>query len=162
MHFITQSGLISNLVRTPVILEGVLNGVTPDRARTATDGPGGWSVIEIVCHLRDFDGYFQERCQLMVEQDNPMLPAFDHLAIAREERYIDQDLSTAFAEYLASRRRFISLVESLTEDQLDRTGIHPESGPITVRMQSIRGALHDIDHTEQIVRCLGLADRFQI
>jgi DinB superfamily len=156
----SKSRLITQMGKTATILQGMVHGVTAQEARKATDGPDGWAVIEIVCHLRDFDGYFQQRCHLMLNEENPALPAFDHEAIAIDQKYIEQDLQTALAAYLDSRRRFIALVEGLSDEQLARPGVHPESGPITVLEQSFRSILHDIDHTEQIARTLGKATRF--
>jgi hypothetical protein len=154
--------LLAQMVRTPAILQAVLHGVTQDQAVSATDGPNGWSVIEILCHLRDFDGYFQQRCHLMLAEANPALPAFDHEAIAIKQNYQAQQLVNVWPAYAASRQRFVALVESLTDEQLNRPGIHPESGPITVLDQSLRAVLHDIDHSEQIARSLGRAERFAV
>jgi hypothetical protein len=156
----TKSRLVTQMSKTPTILLGLVHGLTNEQARAATDGPDGWAVIEIACHLRDFDGYFQQRCHMMLAEKNPDLPSFDHEAIAIDQKYIEQDLATVLAAYVDSRRRFIALVESLDDEQLARPGVHPESGPITVLEQSFRSVLHDLDHTEQIARSLGRAERF--
>ena len=60
MSILTPAGLLRSMSRTPVILEGLLNGVDQGRATAATDGPDGWSVVEIVCHLREQKGLSQQ------------------------------------------------------------------------------------------------------
>jgi uncharacterized damage-inducible protein DinB len=160
MAMMNKQRCLAAMVRTPVILQAVLRDVTADRARQATDGPDGWSVVQILCHLRDFDGFYQHRIQMMLDESNPHLPAYDHEAIAIEQNYQGQDIADVLAAYLASRRQFVTMITGLSDEQLERDGIHPESGSMTVLEQAFRSVTHDIDHTEQIVRALGYAARF--
>jgi hypothetical protein len=157
--FVTPDRFILNARRTPVILHGLLHGVTQERAMAATDGPDGWSVVEVVCHLRDFEGFFRERVELMLREDNPELPAYDHEALAIERDYQHQELRLALAVLLEERREFIALLESLRPEQFERTGIHPENGLITVLDAAVQLTHHDINHIDQITRCLGLSER---
>ena len=161
MPLMTGPRQLASFVRTPALLQAILKDVTQEEAMAATDGPDGWSVIEIVCHLRDFDGYFRGRCEMMLNEDNPRLPAYDHEAIAVERNYKGEKLGDALTAFLESRRSYVAFLSGLTEEQLDRPGVHPESGPITVLDQSLRAVLHDIDHTEQIARALGKVERFR-
>lgn len=159
MTFVTPDRFIANARRTPVILNALLSGVSPDRAMNATDGPDGWSVVEVVCHLRDFDGFFRGRVELMLGEENPVLPAYDHEALATERDYQGQDLREAFASLLDQRRSFLELLAGLTPEQLARTGIHPENGPISVFDAIVQLTHHDLTHLDQIARCLELSDR---
>jgi len=157
--FVTPDRFITNARRTPVLLHALLHGVTRERAMEATDGPDGWSVVEVVCHLRDFEGFFRHRAELMLTEDNPDLPAHDHEALAIDRDYQHQDLREAQAVLLEERRLFISLFESLRPEQFARSGIHPENGQITVMDSLIQLTNHDITHLDQIARCLDLSDR---
>ena len=159
MSIVTPERLLRSIVRTPVILRGLLSGADQQRALSATDGPDGWSVLEVVCHLRDFDSFFQERVELMLADDSPALPAYDHELIAVERNYRGDDLAGALAALVEHRAGFIRLFEGLDPDQWSRTGVHPEMGPISVLDAATQVVFHDIDHTEQITRCLGLAER---
>lgn len=157
MTFYTPDRLIGGMKRTPIVLRGLLSGVSQERAQAAMDGPDGWNVVEIVCHLRDFEGFFRGRAELMLNEDVPQLPAYDHLAIARERDYAHQDLRDALGVLAAERRRFIELLEGLDPDQWQREGVHPEAGPMRVIDSAFQVVLHDTDHMQQIARCLGLA-----
>jgi hypothetical protein len=157
--YVTPDRFITNARRTPVILHGLLHSVTQERAMAATDGPDGWSVVEVVCHLRDFEGFFRHRVELMLTHDNPELPAYDHEALAIERDYQHQELRNALAVLLEERREFIALFESLTPEQFQRTGIHPENGQITVLDSAVQLTHHDITHLDQITRCLDLSEQ---
>ena len=143
--------------QTCTTLGHVLHRVDQETATTlrdAHDGPKGWTVVEVVCHLRDFDTIFRNRAVLMCEQTNPALPAFDHLEIARRGNYNAHDLRQVYAELAESRRQTIAFFESLTAAQWERTGIHPERGPFTMDDAVMQVGMHDITHLEQITRIL--------
>lgn len=53
---------------------------------------------------------------MMVEQDTPQLPAYDHEAIAITARYNEQHLRTV-AEFLCSRQGTHSFFSGLTDEQ---------------------------------------------
>ena len=150
------------LVRTPIILQGTLRDVDNERARTATDGPDGWSVLQIVCHLRDFEDFFRGRAELALSHANPKLPAYDHEQIAIDRHYQSQDLHEALAAFVEERKRFLRLMQSLADAQWARMGLHPELGWISVLDMAMQVSLHDVDHIEQITRCLGVAARLEV
>ncbi len=159
MTYVTADRFIADARKTPVILNAFISGLTPERAMEAKDGPDGWSVVEVVGHLRDFEGFFRCRVELMLEQEVPALPRYDHEALAIERDYQHQNLGEVFADLLAMRIAFLELFESLTPEQLARTGIHPESGTISVFDALVQIIHHDLTHLDQIARCLGLSDR---
>lgn len=122
--------------------------------RDGHDGPKGWTVVEVVCHLRDFDLFFQHRAQLILRQDNPALPKYDHEALAIERSYVNQDVHQAYTVLVESRRQFVEFFENLTAAQWERAGIHPERGHFTMTDAVIQVGHHDCTHLEQITRIL--------
>ena len=136
------------------ILGHILQNVSEAQARELRDGPDGWSIVEIVCHLRDFDEIFYRRARMMLEQDHPKLPAYDHEAMAIERAYQQQRAATAYGELKASRRRFVDFFKSVTDEAWQRGGIHPERGGFAMTDALMQVGLHDIDHLEQITRVL--------
>jgi DinB superfamily len=159
LTFVTADRFIADAQRSQVVLQGLLHGVSQEEAMAGRDGADGWSVVEVVCHLRDFDGFFRDRVELMLGQDEPALPAYDHEALAIERDYQHQDLRTAMADLLASRRAFLQRIAELTPEQLQRGGIHPQAGRIVVFDALVQVTHHDLTHLDQIARCLGRADR---
>ncbi len=136
------------------ILGHVLRNVSADDARELRDGPDGWSIIEIVCHLRDFDEIFQSRASMMLEQDHPQLPAYNHEALAIERNYQAESLVDAYGSLKASRARFVAFFEALTPAQWARGGDHPERDSFSMTDALMQVCAHDLDHLEQITRVL--------
>ena len=142
------------MLKTLDSLGHVLAQTTQHQATTLRDGDDGWTTLQVVCHLRDFDGFFRHRAELMLETDEPQLPAYDHEALAVERAYNQQELVHVYDELVASRRTTFKLFRRLSDMQWERTGIHPERGLFSMTDAVIQVGLHDIDHLEQITRIL--------
>ena len=147
--------LMRNSVRT---LGNILQHVTQEEAASYRDGGDGWTVLEVICHLRDYDLIFCNRAQMMLEQDYADLPGYDHEALATERDYNSQDLSAVYAGLAESRERFAAFFENLTDEQWTRAGVHPERGHFTMTDAVMQVGLHDSDHLEQITRILAEAE----
>ncbi|MBN2469527.1 MAG: DinB family protein [Anaerolineae bacterium] len=158
MTMLTPGRFIRAMQKTPILLDALLNGVTQERALAARDGADGWNVVEIMCHLRDFEEIFFARARQIVEQDRPTLDPFDHEQMAKDRDYAGQDLNAAFETYQATRQEFLAWLKARAEADWQRVGAHPEAGEYTLLEQALQVPLHDLDHLEQIARVLGLPD----
>ncbi len=145
---------LRSLHRTPVILEAVLRNVTQEQAQQFTDGPDGWSVLYVMCHIADYEFIYSERMRLMLETDDPLFPDVDNDALIRDHNYAGQNLREAFQRYADQRRVLIALLEGLNDDQWARRGTYLTAGEGTVLTLAINIALHDLNHIEQIVHSL--------
>lgn len=139
---------------TDEVLSHIVRDLSDEKARESRDGPDGWSIIEILCHLRDFDAIFRSRAKMMLSEDHPSLPAYDHEAMAVERAYQQERLSSVCEQLKASRRETIAFFASLTPDQWERAGVHPERDSFTMTDAVMQVGLHDLDHLEQITRVL--------
>lgn len=135
-------------------LGNILATITQEQATTWRDGGTGWTVLEVLCHLRDFNGFFHGRAVMMIEADYPHLPAYDHEALAIERRYNEQDIRQVYQELSEGRKQFITFFEGLTEAQWQRSGVHPERGHFTMLDALMQVVTHELNHTEQITRII--------
>jgi uncharacterized damage-inducible protein DinB len=149
-----QHDLLDAFQATPETLTGLLDGVDNEEARSARGGDENWSVVEVLCHLRDAEEFFIKRFQAMRDQDNPVIAGYDQEALARERNYKDSDIKAALASFSAFRRQLISELSILTPEQWQRTGQHNELGQITIFAQSVHHVTHDAIHCAQIARQL--------
>lgn len=149
--------LLQFMQQTRDTLLHVLANVSQETATTlrdARDGDQGWTVLEVLCHLRDFDNIFRMRAKIMRYQDYPTLPPQDHHLFAIEGNYNQQQLVKVIEEFTDSRKKTILFFTGLTADLWPRAGIHPERGHFTMLDAALQVGWHDMTHIEQITRIL--------
>jgi hypothetical protein len=151
----TPEKTLRDLPKTPVILNVILQGVDQQKAQTLRDGADGWSVLEVVCHMNDFEQIFTDRVRRIVESDLPYFESIDPNALARTNHYNEQSLSEVFASYVSRRREQLALLRALTPEQWQRKGVHYASGEQTIVELATNTTLHDVNHIEQIIKALG-------
>jgi hypothetical protein len=151
----TPQDLLGGYRATPKVLDALLQGVTQEQAKRARGGDEGWSVVEVVCHLRDAEERALERCQAMRDQVNPSLPGYDQEAWARERNYAAADLQQALKSFITFRERHVAALEALAPAAWERTGQHSEMGTVTILGHTAHMVGHDLVHMAQIVRQLG-------
>lgn len=150
----TPDAALRDFTKTPVILEAVLAGVEQQRAQQATDGPDGWSVLEVVCHLNDFEQIFFDRAKSMIETDRPNYPPYDPNVRVQEHNYAGQQLAEQLASFRARRAEFAAFVRALPPDAWQRTGVHASYGEMNMVELVIKTTLHDVNHIDQILKAL--------
>ncbi len=133
----------------------VLCGGVPEDALRRRPVDGGWSAIEIICHLRDSAAEEGLRIRQMLEEDNPTLVPYDPDAWAAERRYQEEDARRALTALRAFFTGLAYQLERLPAAAWERPGIHPESGPTSVRMRAEAEVSHAQEHLAQLRRLLG-------
>jgi len=148
--------LLDALKATPETLTGLLAGVSETQARQAKGGDENWSVVEVICHLRDAEEISLQRTLAMRDQDNPLIIGYDQEALARERKYHEAHLRSALTGFIAFRQRHLDVLAGLTPEQWERSGRHNEFGNINIFAFAIHKASHDAIHCAQIARQLKL------
>ena len=141
------------------VMRYLVASTSPLDAHTYRDGGNdgnvaGWTALEVLCHLRDWDGIFSERFRVTVEQDNPPLPNADPAQTAIDQRYNEQDADEAVATWAEKREGVISYLSGLDESAWARTAQHSTRGPMTLMDTLMLMTWHDMNHIEQMVKIL--------
>jgi hypothetical protein len=123
------------------------NNEPEDLLQPSSDG--GWGVVEIIPHLRDWEAIYFERARRIVNEDHPSLPAFDDTLWSIERDYREQDPQTTFEEFRKTRAEFVDFLKSLPEDAWLRTGKHSYYGDIDLLWMGRHIIEHDQEHLQQ-------------
>lgn len=158
MAIYTPERFLVSMRRTADIYANLLADVTQERAQSARDGVDGWNVIEIMCHMRDFETIFIGRAQAIATDDHPQLIAVDHEQLVIDNAYAEQELKPVLSEFLRRRADSIAWFKARQSDEWARQGEHPYHGTITLLEAAIQMSTHDVDHLEQVVRVLYAAE----
>ena len=139
------------LRRTPELLRTLLAGL-PDAWTDTPDVPNdGWRPKDVVGHL--ITGELTDwlaRTERILEHGTALpFERFDRFAHADRDTEASLDeLLDRFASLRAAN--LARLAELVSDDDLDRRGLHPSLGEVTLRQLLSTWAVHDLDHVAQI------------
>ena len=110
---------------------------------------GSWNVRQLVHHIADSQMNMFQRLKMALTDDNPTVPNFiqDKWAV-QPDTGLPVESSIKMLEGI--NERIVSLGNSLTEDQLDRSFTHEINGKITVATKVAKLAWHEEHHLEHI------------
>jgi hypothetical protein len=148
--------LLWNLRSLPDELADLAGSLDPETLRWRPI-PTKWSVIEILCHLRDFEREAMHfRYRSLLTEDDPYLPRLDNDAKQVERDYINQDGGAMLAEITDLRSHTVAMLEPVPIQSWARTGRHFSAGQITLEQVVARHITHDMTHLSQIRDIIGL------
>jgi hypothetical protein len=142
---------LSVLAGTPGRLGALIAGLSQEDLRWTTS-PSRWSIAQIMAHLSDAEIVGAYRFRMILGAPGTPIQAFDQDAWAREMDYATRDAAASLALFSAVRASLLQLVRGLSDEKLDRFGIHAERGKESIRHLISLYAGHDLNHLAQIER----------
>lgn len=138
------------LRRTPEVLRALLHDL-PESWTDTPDVADGWRPRDVVGHL--ITGELTDwvvRTQRILERGTAVpFDRFDRTA--QLERDVDVPLNELVERFATLRADNLARVgELISEADLDRRGLHPALGEVTLRELLATWAVHDLDHVSQI------------
>lgn len=135
-------------------VEALCSLAEPDALVSLRDGDDGWSVTQVLGHLRDFERLFLERATLTITQENPPLPFPDPDELAAQNAYQQTPWTQHLQDWQSARLDLLTFLRNRTETDWERIAQHPTRGVFTLHDQLFLTTLHDCIHLEQITRIL--------
>lgn len=138
------------LRRTPNVLRALL--LHAPRAWVETpDADGGWRPRDVVGHLisGELTDWLARARRILEDGTSRPFDRFDRFAMLERDRDATLDeLVERFAELRATN--LAALRDIATDADLDKRGLHPSLGEVTLRELVSTWAVHDLDHIAQI------------
>ena len=145
-------GETTNLLRrTPEVLRALLAGVPDGWTDTADVPEDGWRPRDVVGHLitGELTDWIVRTQRILEEGTTVPFDRFDRFA--QLDRDADATLDELVERFARLRAENLArLGELVTEADLDRRGLHPSLGEVTLRELLATWAVHDLDHVAQI------------
>ncbi|MBY6037658.1 DinB family protein [Fictibacillus nanhaiensis] len=154
MHFHLNEA-IELLERTPLTLTHLLSGLS-EGWLTCNEGNETWNAIEVVGHLIEGEKYnwIPRMKMILTDGENQTFPPFDRLSFVNEIKgKTIQELVKEFHQYREENLATLKM-EILNETDFERTGLHPDFGPVRLRELLSTWVIHDLTHISQITRVL--------
>jgi hypothetical protein len=144
-------GETTNLLeRTPRVVSALLKGL-PESWADTQDVEGGWRPRDVVGHLitGELDNWIPRVRRILEEGTAKPFDAFDRFAHrGRDDNQTLDQLVDRFGQLRAANLE--RLRELVTEADLERRGVHPALGQVSLRELLATWAVHDLDHVSQI------------
>jgi len=143
------------LRRTPSTLNLLLQDL-PEPWLMINEGPDTWSPYDVVGHLiHGEETDWIPRAKMILEdgQSRPFTPFNREAMFAKSKGKSINELLDTFAQLRTESLRELEEL-NVTPELLDKRGLHPELGPVTLSQLLATWVVHDLGHIGQIVRVM--------
>lgn len=148
--------LVEPLRTVPASAAEAVKGLSEEMLRLRPAG-GGWSMKEIVGHLRDAAEIYHKRLYMMSTQTDPVLQPYDPDRFAVEHAYLERDINEMLRELRDFRAATVRLLTTLVNWNWARTGRHLEDGRLSIRQIVELMLEHENEHIEDLLELRGRA-----
>lgn len=140
------------LSRTPATLRTLLGGLSPGWTEGVTR-QGSWRAFDVLGHLiqGDEEDWIPRTRMILLHGTSEPFESFDRTGLARATA--DKDLAQLLDRFEQLRVRNLQELGGMALDDklLDKEGLHPTFGAVTLRQMLATWTAHDLSHIGQVV-----------
>lgn len=122
-----REGLIQEIAEVPRVLRDAVSGLGEDALGTKYRN---WTVRQIVHHVADSHAHALLRFKLALTEDQPTIKPYNEAATVWLADSATGEIEEALLMIEAVHRRWVTLLEGMSDVEFARTYIHPEHGRI--------------------------------
>jgi uncharacterized damage-inducible protein DinB len=123
--------LIDSYLAGPAALRRAVAGLSREQLR-ARPIAGKWSMLEVVCHIADFEPVYADRMKRVIAEERPSLLGADEQRFAAALAYHDRNLDEELSIVEQTRSQMARILRTLPSSALERVGVHNEAGPLSL------------------------------
>ena len=143
------------LRRTPKTLKALLIGLSSDWT-SQNEGPNTWSPFDVVGHLihGEKTDWIPRAKIILGNKKDKTFETFDLTAQFNDS--MGKTMKELLEDFEKLRNKNIEILKGmkLTEKDLNKTGIHPELGEVSLKQMLATWTAHDMAHIYQISRVM--------
>jgi hypothetical protein len=142
------------LTRTPATLSDLLDGL-PEEWTASNEGPDTWSPYQTLCHMTYLEeSDWIDRTMTILADGGPRhFEPVDRVAgFSRFDGWTLADLLDHFREVRTAN--LDALERAVSDEDLARTGLHPDFGLVTLAQLLATWVVHDLNHLDQIAKTM--------
>ncbi|MBD8496942.1 YfiT family bacillithiol transferase [Paenibacillus arenosi] len=117
---------IAEIEHLPAKLRALVEGLNEQQLETPYR-EGGWTIRQVVHHIADSHMNSITRFKLALTEDVPTIKPYDEAKWVALGDSIDVDVEVSLALIEALHRKWVILLQSMTEQDFQRTFYHPDS-----------------------------------
>lgn len=130
-------------------IDDLTKGLT-DEQRKKHPSEGKWSLHELTMHLCEVQDVFIERMARMLTEDKPKIAPFSPDEARENGSHLAENFDRRVKEFGVQRATLAALLETLTDEQWQLEGEHPELRGYTIEI-SMEGLMrHEEHHLDQM------------
>lgn len=146
---LSNEQLIDEYIAGSTAIGEALNGKSGEQLHTRV-APGKWSILEVLCHIADFEIINAERIRRVLSEHEPTLfngePDDFERALLYDKRNSHEELTLI----QTVRSQTARIVRNIPDEAWQRCGVHSTVGPLTLRQLIERVTSHIPHHVEFI------------
>ena len=149
---LTIEQALALLAETPPRIASLTAGLTPAQLRI-TPNPDGWSVNEVLAHLRACADVWGGCIVVMIAEDTPTLRAVNPLTWIKKTDYLDLETRPSLRSFASQRADLLAVLGPLPREGWLRTATVTGAGKVlerTVMFYAQWLARHERQHVKQV------------
>jgi hypothetical protein len=112
----------------------------------------GWTPRQVIHHMADSEAQSYARLRRLIAEPGTTIQGYDESKWAENPilNYKSEEIEVSLAVIRAVRQSSYELIKRITENELQNSGVHSESGNYSVKDWLETYTKHPIDHANQI------------
>jgi len=126
-----SASALSRLAYQHLTISELISGIAEARIHLHP-ASGKWSIHDNIAHLARYNIVFQDRIKSILQEDDPVFSRYVAEADDAFPSWQKKSTSALIESITTERKRISTMASSMSPEQLERTGMHPRFGQLSL------------------------------